>query len=79
MKEGDFVDCYDSTRIWYASTVLKLETRQVDGQMIPSAFIAYRVPDEKGDKTDKDGKKFFGWDDMYDEWLTLHCPLIAPF
>lgn len=47
--------------------------------MIPQAYVAYRVPDEKGDKTDKDGKKFFGWDDMYDEWISLHSPCIAQY
>ena len=43
------------------------------------AFIAYRVPDEKGDKTDKDGQKFFGWEDSFDEWITLYSPLIAEY
>ena len=51
----------------------------VDGQMLPQAFVAYRVPDEKGDKTDKDGKKFFGWDETFDEWITLYSPVMAPY
>jgi hypothetical protein len=43
------------------------------------AFIAYRVPDPKGDKTDKEGNKFFGWEDTFDEWITLYAPIIAPY
>lgn len=28
LKVGDFVDCYDSTKFWYASTIVGIDTRE---------------------------------------------------
>lgn len=35
------------------------------------AKIAYRVNHPMGDKKDKDGNKYFGWEPTYDEWIPL--------
>lgn len=34
LKAGDFVDCYDSTGLWYASTVMAQEERKFKTAMI---------------------------------------------
>lgn len=31
IKVGDIIDCYDSTKAWYKSTVLALETKEFKG------------------------------------------------
>lgn len=31
IKAGDFIDCYDTTKAWYKSTVLSLETQEKKG------------------------------------------------
>ena len=28
LKIGDFVDCYDSTKFWYASTIVGIDTKE---------------------------------------------------
>ena len=52
-KVGDKVDVYDSTRFWYASTIIGMEERETQGQVLPMVYIAFRVEHPKGDKTDK--------------------------
>ena len=49
LKAGDKIDCYDSTKFWYASTVLKVETKQHKGETLRMAYVAFRVAHEKGD------------------------------
>jgi hypothetical protein len=53
LKVGDKVDVYDSTRFWYASTIMSMEERETQGQVLPMCYIAFRVEHPKGDKTDK--------------------------
>ena len=53
LKVGDKVDVYDSTRFWYASTVMSIEERETQGQVLPMCYIAFRVEHPKGDKEDK--------------------------
>lgn len=53
LKVGDKVDVYDSTRFWYASTILQMEERETQGQKLPMCYIAFRIEHPKGDKTDK--------------------------
>jgi hypothetical protein len=43
------------------------------------ANIAFRVYHPDGDKVDKAGVKFFGWDETFDEWLPLYSPRIQKF
>ena len=49
LKVGDRIDCYDSTKFWYASTIIGLEVRQHQGLMLPMVYVAFRVEHEKGD------------------------------
>lgn len=43
LKAGDKVDVYDSTRFWYASTIMNIEERETQGQVLPMCYIAFRV------------------------------------
>ena len=49
LKVGDRIDCYDSTKFWYASTIIGLETRYNRGLNLPMVYVAFRVEHEKGD------------------------------
>jgi hypothetical protein len=69
---GDKIDCYDTTSLWYASTVIGLDTRELQGKKLPHVNIAFRVSHPQGDKKDKGGDTFFGWDESFDEWLPLY-------
>ena len=73
------VDCYDSTGVWYASTVLARETRDIEGREVPFIRLALRVLHPEGDKTDKDGNKFFGWEEEHDEWFQLYTTRIQRY
>ena len=41
--------------------------------------IAFRIYHPDGDKKDKNGEKFFGWDETFDEWFPLYSSRIAKF
>lgn len=47
--------------------------------MIPMAKVAFRVNHPDGDSTDKDGNKYFGWQESFDEWITLFSARIAKY
>lgn len=75
----DKVDCYDSTGYWYASHVVARETREHQRAMIPMVRIAFRIYHPDGDKTDKKGQKFYGWEETYDEWFPLYSARLNRF
>lgn len=37
------------------------------------------MPHPDGDKTDKAGNKYFGWEEDYDEWMPERSSRIAPY
>ena len=87
IKENDLVDGLDAENTWYRSTCLRMVTKPDDtlpeedeGQepkMIKSMYIGYRIYDEdEGHKWDDDGKKFLGWSNKYDEWITVSSPTV---
>ena len=40
-------------------------------------YVAYRYYDDvEGHKWDDDGKKFVGWSNKYDEWISCTSPTI---
>ena len=57
LKVADLIDCLDNKNVWYLSTIV--ETKEDNG--CKSVRISFRYFDENGDKTDSDGKTFFGW------------------
>lgn len=79
LKIGDRVDCYDSSTSWYAATILGLETREFQDELIPMAHIAFRIYDISGDKVDEKGNKFFGWESTFDEWIPLYSARITEY
>jgi hypothetical protein len=42
-------------------------------------YIAFRIYHPDGDKQDKNGLKFYGWDEFYDEWFPLYSSRLAKF
>ena len=75
------IDCLDTEALWYRSTVL--DTREERNESEPEippvkeAFVAYRVYEEEGHKTDeRDGRKFTGWSHKYDAWLNVNSSSI---
>jgi hypothetical protein len=39
------------------------------------AFIAYRVYQENGSKSDERGK-YEGWSNRFDEWISIYSPKV---
>lgn len=79
MAIGQRVDCFDGTGLWYAATILAREVKEYQGEQLKQVQIAFRVPHPDGDKTDKAGNKYFGWEEYYDEWMTERSARIAPY
>lgn len=79
LKVEDKVDCYDSTGYWYSSHVIASETREHQLTEIPMVQIAFRIYHPEGDKKDKNGEKFFGWEESYDEWFPLYSARLNRF
>ncbi len=53
--------------------------KEFQGEQLKQVQIAFRVPHPDGDKTDKAGNKYFGWEEYYDEWMTERSARIAPY
>ena len=79
LKLNDRIDCFDSTYVWFACTVLEVEDREFQKEMIPMAKVAFRVTHPDGDSTDKDGNKYFGWQENFDEWIPLFSARITKY
>lgn len=79
IKKGDIIDVCDTSNVWYNSTVLDVAIPETeDGTEVKQIFVGYRVYDENGDKTDTEGRRFFGWSSRYDEWLSVTNPRVQP-
>jgi len=76
---GSRVDCYDGTKFWYASSIRAREVRDFQGESLMHAQIAFRVPHPDGDKVDKEGTRYMGWEECYDEWMTERSARLAPY
>ncbi len=77
IKDGDLIDCMDSEKEWYKSTVLTTRyTQNPNGDFIKEVYVGFRTFDEEGSKTDDRGRKFFGWSEKYDEWFCVTDPQI---
>jgi len=74
LKVGDLVDCYDTSGVWYLSTVLK--TNYTAG--LQKVFIGYRTYRKDGEKTDPDGRTYRGWSKSFDEWIETFSLRIQP-
>lgn len=47
---------------------------------IKEAYVGFRVySEEEGHKWDDDGRKYIGWSNKYDEWVTVTSPTIQKF
>ena len=79
MTVGDNVDCYDSTKFWYASTILQKKNRHYQGSDIDMVYIAYRVNHPDGDSVDTEGNKYFGWEPEYDDWVPLQSARLSKY
>ena len=43
------------------------------------AYVAFRIYENNGDKTDEKGNKFFGWESTFDEWIPLYSARITEY
>lgn len=76
---GERIDCFDGTGFWYASMIMDKKVRPFQGEQLDHVEVAFRVPHPNGDKTDKNGNKYFGWEEVYDEWMPECSARIAPY
>ena len=71
MKNDDLVDVMDTSHYWYTSMVMGVRNHAEAN--IKELKIAFRYPNENGDKTDEETKqKFQGWSNKFDEWIPAH-------
>lgn len=55
---------------------MELKDQEVaPGRTIKVGFIAYRIYQENGTKSDEKGK-FEGWSSRFDEWVSIYSPRI---
>ncbi len=73
LKAGDELDCLDTARHWYRSTVLEVRKIKNKEQGEESEVcIGFRVFLPEGIKRDHTGKHYEGWSDTYDEWVNIN-------
>ena len=82
----DMIDAVDSEVVWYKSTCLDnraMSVPQIDPEshndkLIRSveALVGFRIYEDEGHKVDDDGRKFTGWSNKYDDWVTVTSPTI---
>jgi len=78
IEVGSFIDCNDKTS-WNKAHIMELKDQEVaPGRTIKVGFIAYRIYQENGTKTDEKGK-FEGWSSRFDEWVSIYSPRIQPY
>ena len=76
---GDELDSLDSESVWYKSTCLEVKTKETnDNRQLKEMYVGYRVYDEEeGHKVDEnDGRKYVGWSNRYDEWVSVTSPTV---
>ena len=59
--------------------IMDKKVRPFQGEQLAHVEVAFRVPHPNGDKTDKKGYKYFGWEEEYDEWMPEWSARIAPY
>jgi hypothetical protein len=80
LEQGDIVDCMDNEKDWYKSTILQTRwTKNADGEDVKEALVAFRIYDEEGSKVDEDNRRFFGWSEKYDDWLSVTSILLQRY
>jgi len=80
LKEGDWIDGYDTTRLWYASTVGEIKLKQNHmGESILMTQVGFRQYHIDGNREDLKGRKFYGWGERFDEWLCAFSPRIMKY
>jgi len=53
--------------------------REYQGSEIDMIYVAFRVSHPSGDKIDKEGEHFFGWDETFDEWMPRSSARLAKY
>ena len=77
LKKGDLIDGFDTTKVWYSSTIMASRFEEEDGKQIPMVKVAFRVFHPDGNREDEETKlKFFGWSEQFDEWMSAYNPRI---
>ena len=81
LKSGDTVDTFDSTKIWYGSTIMdrQIKIDENSGKEYLVLKIGFRLYHPEGNKEDNNKEKFFGWSESFDEWLPAYSPRIQKF
>lgn len=76
LKIGDLIDAIDSTKQWFTSTVLDKCMRLEDNKEYPSYHIGFRTYHAEGNKEDNHKRKYFGWSETFDTWISAYSPRI---
>lgn len=77
LKTGDLIDAFDSTKAWYAATIMGVSQMEENERIIPQVKVGFRMYHPEGNKEDENTKeKFFGWSERFDEWMSVYSPRI---
>jgi hypothetical protein len=76
MNIGDLIDAYDSTKVWYTSIIADREERMEGDNMVLYYKVGFRLYHEEGTKVDNNKRRFFGWSETFDEWISAYNPRI---
>ncbi|CAD8084108.1 unnamed protein product [Paramecium sonneborni] len=70
LNAGDIIDCFDN-RVWQNATIIA-PLNPDDNEYV----VGFRVYDEKGNQYDSKNRRFFGWNQQYDERIKAISPRI---
>ncbi|CAD8116913.1 unnamed protein product [Paramecium sonneborni] len=70
LNVGDIIDCFDN-RLWQNATIISALNDENKEYV-----IGFRVYDEKGNQYDSQNRRFFGWNQQYDESIKAVSPRI---
>ena len=80
LMTGSLVDAFDSTKIWYASTVTgTTERNNENNEPVPFVRIGFRIYHPEGNKEDDEKNRFFGWSERFDEWIPAYSARLQPY
>lgn len=77
LKVGSVVDIFDTQGKWFLGTVLDVR-QSLKIPKMNEVYVGYRVYTEKGSKADSNRKRYEGWSENYDEWISSYSIRLQP-
>eukprot|EP00826_Nyctotherus_ovalis_P007305 TRINITY_DN11811_c0_g1_i2.p2 TRINITY_DN11811_c0_g1~~TRINITY_DN11811_c0_g1_i2.p2 ORF type:complete len:127 (-),score=26.97 TRINITY_DN11811_c0_g1_i2:48-428(-) len=70
LREWSLIDCMDTVSVWYQSTVLGMNFKEINGKMMWKVLVGFRRYKSDGPKVNDNSRHYNGWSEKYDEWIS---------